>query len=147
MSKRIIRSYSRIVMQQFLDVLFPVHCAGCQRSGHVLCPSCIARIQPLPSPFCQQCGTPLFPGSNCKSCQYHPLKLSGQRVVSSYQEPLRKLKYYGNSIENPCQIMTWGSFRRQAAWAELLWPLSLDHQRLSGILCVQCCSFRSHRSE
>jgi predicted amidophosphoribosyltransferase len=133
-SKRIIRSYSWAAVQQFLDVLFPVHCAGCQRSGYVLCPSCIAQIQPLPSPFCQQGGTPLFPGSICKSCQYHPLKLSGQRAVSSYQEPLRTcihaLKYYGNTrLREPLGLLLARAYSHYGMQADIMIPVPLHEER------------------
>lgn len=87
-------------MQQFLDLLYPPQCAGCQRSGYVLCPTCLAHIRPLTS-TCQRCSAPLSPDGMCASCQSAPLKLSGLRAVSAYQEPLRSfihaLKYDGNT--------------------------------------------------
>ena len=152
-SKRIIRSYSWAVVQQFLDVLFPVHCAGCQKSGHVLCPSCIAQIQPLPSPICQHCGTPLFPGSICKSCQYHPLKLNGQRVLSSYQEPLRTciraLKYYGNTrLAEPLGLLLAQAYSCYGIQADIMIPVPLhsERQRQRGynhaFLLAKVCSAR-----
>lgn len=153
MSKRTFRSYSQAVIQQFLDMLFPVHCASCHRSGHVLCPSCIAQIQPLPSPFCQQCGTPLFPGSICKSCQYHPLKLNGQRAVSTYQEPLRTcihaLKYYGNTrLAEPLGLLLAEAYRRYGIKADIMIPVPLhsERQRQRGYnhasLLAEVCSTR-----
>jgi predicted amidophosphoribosyltransferase len=145
--------HSRSVIQQFLDVLFPVHCAGCQKSGHVLCPSCIAQIQPLPSAFCQCCGTPLFPGSICKSCQYHPLKLSGQRAVSSYQEPLRTcihaLKYYGNTrLAEPLGLLLAEAYIHYGIQADIMIPVPLhsERQRQRGYnhasLLARACSAR-----
>ncbi len=154
MSKRTFRSYSQAVIQQFLDVLFPVHCAGCQKSGHVLCPSCIAQIQPLPSPFCQRCGAPLSPDGKCKDCQYHPLKLSGQRVVSSYQEPLRTcihaLKYYGNTrLAEPLGLLLAQAYSRYDIQADIMIPVPLhsERQRQRGynhaFLLAKVCSARS----
>ena len=154
MSKRVIRDYSRIVMQQLLDVLFPVHCAGCQRSGHVLCPSCIAQIQPLPSPFCQRCGIPLSPDGKCKDCQYHLLKLSGQRAVSAYQEPLRTcihaLKYYGNTqLAEPLGVLLAQAYSRYSIQADIMIPVPLhsERQRQRGYnhasLLARACSARS----
>lgn len=99
MNTRTILYQSHTIMQQLLDILFPVHCAGCSRNGYVLCPACIAQITPPPLPFCQHCSSPLSPNGICPSCQYHPLNLSGLRAVSLYQEPLRScihaLKYAG----------------------------------------------------
>jgi hypothetical protein len=58
--------------ENILDILFPPSCAGCQKSGHILCPSCIMQISPLPAPVCRHCSTPLTTGGTCKQCQYHP---------------------------------------------------------------------------
>ena len=154
MSSRVIWQRSRSVMQEFLDVLFPVHCAGCQRSGYVLCPSCIGEIQPLPSPLCQLCGTPLFPGSSCKSCQYHPLKLSGQRAVSTYQGPLRTcihaLKYYGNTrLAEPLGLLLAQAYIHYGIQADIMIPVPLhsERQRQRGYnhasLLARACSARS----
>ena len=134
MSKRIIRSYSRGVIQQCLDILFPVHCAGCQRTGHVLCPSCIAKIQPVPSPFCQLCGTPLSTYGVCKNCQYHHPNLSGQRAVGLYQEPLRGcihgLKYDGNTrLAEPLGLLLAQAYRRYGMQADMLIPVPLHSER------------------
>ncbi len=134
MNSREIGHHSRSVLQQFLDILFPIRCAGCQRSGHVLCPSCIAQIQPLPSPFCQLCGTPLPPEGTCKSCQYHPLKLNGQRAVSLYQEPLRAcihaLKYDGNTrLAEPLGLLLAQAYTRYGLQADMLIPVPLHSER------------------
>jgi ComF family protein len=134
MCKRIIRSYSRAFLMQCLDILFPVHCAGCQGIGHVLCPSCIAQIQPLPSPFCQLCGTPLSPDGACKNCRYHPPNLNGQRAVSLYQEPLRGcihgLKYDGNTrLAEPLGFLLAQAYKRYSMQADMLIPVPLHSER------------------
>ena len=121
-------------MQQCLDMLFPVRCAGCQRIGHVLCPSCVAKIQPLPSPFCQLCGTPLTLEGTCKNCQYHPSKLNGQRAVSLYQEPLRgcihRLKYDGNTrLAEPLGLLLAQAYTRYGMRADMLIAVPLHSER------------------
>src|SRR2546421_626290 len=87
-------------LQRFVDVLYPPRCAGCQHSGYVLCPSCFSQIHPLFTSSCQRCSSPLSPSGACPTCQYAPLKVTGLRAVSYYQEPLRScihaLKYNGN---------------------------------------------------
>src|SRR6266567_4669165 len=70
--------------ENILDILFPPCCAGCQKSGYILCPSCVMQISPLPAPVCRHCSTPLTAGGTCKQCQYHPLKLSRVHVVGAY---------------------------------------------------------------
>ena len=134
MKSRVIWKQSRSVLQQCLDILFPVRCAGCQRSGHVLCPACIAQIQPLPSPFCKLCGTPLSTYGVCKNCQYHLPKLSGQRAVSLYQEPLRGcihgLKYDGNiRLAEPLGLLLAQAYRRYDMQADMLIPVPLHSER------------------
>jgi predicted amidophosphoribosyltransferase len=151
MKSRVILSQTRSVLQHFLDNLFPVHCAGCQRTGHVLCPSCLAKIQPLPSPFCQLCGTPLSLDGVCKNCQYRPPKLNGQRAVSLYQEPLRgcihRLKYDGNTrLAEPLGLLLAQAYRRYGLQADTLVPVPLhsERQRQRGFnhasLLVEVCS-------
>jgi ComF family protein len=154
MNLRIIWHHSRTARQQFLDIVFPVHCAGCQSSGHVLCPTCIDKIQPFPSLFCQRCSTPLFPDSTCQSCQYHPLKLSGQRAVSTYQEPLRTciraLKYYGNTrLAEPLGLLLAEAYIHYGIQADIMIPVPLhsERQRQRGYnhasLLAEVCSARS----
>ena len=134
MNTKIIWQRSRTVMQQFFDILFPVHCAGCQRSGHVLCPSCIAQIHPLPSPICQHCGAPLPPGGKCKNCQYRPLSMSGLRAVSAYQEPLRAcihaLKYNGNiRLAEPLGQLLARAYTSYRLHADIILPVPLHSER------------------
>jgi ComF family protein len=134
MKSRVILSQTRSVLQHFVDILFPVHCVGCQRIGHVLCPSCLAKIQPLPSPFCRLCGTPLSPYGVCKNCQYRLPKLNGQRAVSLYQEPLRgcihALKYDGNTrLAEPLGLLLAQAYRRYGLQADMLIPVPLHSER------------------
>ncbi len=134
MSKRTIRNYSQTLLQQFLDFLFPVHCAGCQKIGQVLCPACIAQIQPLPSPICDFCGIPLSTYGVCKNCQYRRPKLSGQRAVSLYQEPLRGcihgLKYDGNTrLAVPLGLLLAQAYRHYGMQADILLPVPLHSER------------------
>ena len=134
MKSRIIRSSSKTLLQQFLDVLFPVRCAGCQKIGQVLCPACIVQIQPLPSPICDFCGIPLSTYGVCKNCLYRRPKLSGQRAVSLYQEPLRGcihgLKYDGNlRLALPLGLLLAQAYRYYGMQADMLIPVPLHSER------------------
>src|SRR6266571_5611567 len=134
LDKRTIVRQSRSSMRQVLDILFPPHCAGCGSSGEILCPSCTAQIQPLPSPFCQRCSTPLAPQGICPSCQYHPLNLSGLRIVSVYQEPLRScihaLKYDGNTrLAEPLGRLLAQTYRYYGLQADAIIPVPLHSER------------------
>ena len=127
-------SYARTLLQQLLDIVFPPQCAGCKRSGHVLCPSCIARIQPLPLPLCQHCSTPLFPNGACKTCYYHRLSLSGLRAVGTFQEPLRSyihaLKYEGNTrLAQPLGHLLARAYMTYNIQADIIVPVPLHKER------------------
>jgi len=154
MNKKTIWHHSRTVTQQFFDMLFPVRCAGCQKSGQVLCPSCIAQIRPLPSPFCQYCGTPLSPNGTCKNCQYHPLCMSGLRAVSAYQEPLRRcihaLKYDGNTrLAEPLGRLMAQAYINYGLQADIMIPVPLHSERQKqrgynhALLLARVCSAHS----
>lgn len=92
---------SQRITQQWLDLLFPPRCAGCRRSGHVLCADCVRAIPLLQPPFCQHCGSPSAVSGLCQACRYHAPRLHGLRAVSVFEEPLRAyihaLKYNGNT--------------------------------------------------
>ena len=106
---------------------------GCQRSGHVLCPSCLAQIPPLAS-ICQPCGASLSPGGICSPCKSAPLKLNGLRAVSGYQEPLRSyihaLKYDGNTrLAQPLGTLLARVYRAFGICADGIVPVPLHSER------------------
>jgi len=151
MNKKRIRSSSEILIQQVFDMLFPVHCAGCRKIGQVLCPSCIEQIQPIPSPICDFCGTPLSTYGVCKICQYHRPKLSGQRAVGLYQDPLRdyihQLKYDGNvRLAVPLGLMLAQAFKYYGMQVDMLIPVPLHKDRYKqrgynhALLIAEVCS-------
>src|SRR5581483_8374464 len=92
---------SRRITQQFLDIVFPPQCAGCQSSGTVLCATCRATFRAANLQFCRQCGRPLPITGLCQNCRPYQPTLSGLLAVSSYQGALRScihaLKYNGNT--------------------------------------------------
>jgi ComF family protein len=151
MKSKMVLQYPRSMLGHVLDTLFPIHCAGCQKIGQVLCPSCIAQIQPLPSPMCDFCGTPLSTYGVCKNCQYHRPKLSGQRAVGLYDEPLRgcihQLKYDGNvRLAAPLGLMLAQAFRQYGMQADMLIPVPLHKDRYQqrgynhALLLAEVCS-------
>jgi ComF family protein len=117
-----------------LDVLFPPRCVGCQKSGHILCPSCTMQIRPLSPPVCQRCSSLMATDGTCKQCQYHPLNLSGLRAVSIYQEPLRScihaLKYDGNTrLAEPLGQLLAQTYINHGMRAEAIIPVPLHSER------------------
>ena len=134
MDLKAISRHSSGLLRPVLDTLFPVHCAGCQQTGHVLCSACVAHIQPIPTPMCDFCGAPLSAYGSCKTCQYHRPELSGMRAVSLYEEPLREcihgLKYDGNvRLALPLGLLLAQAFHRYSMHAEILIPVPLHCER------------------
>jgi ComF family protein len=134
MSTNTMLRQSRHVLQQLLDLIYPPCCAGCRRSGKIMCSSCQANIQPLPQPFCQRCSTPLPPYGTCRTCHYAPLRLSGLRAVSIYQEPLRSfihaLKYNGNTrLAEPLGHLLAQAYAHYGLRADTIVPVPLHSAR------------------
>ena len=76
-----------------LDLLFPPHCAACQRFGAWLCADCLGEIETIELPVCQLCGLPQPADSRasvCVRCQVSPLTLDGLRSYTIHGGPLRK---------------------------------------------------------
>lgn len=126
--------HSRKALQQLFDLLYPPPCAGCQRNGYVLCPTCLSQIHPLSSSFCQRCSSPLAASGICPTCQYSPLKVSGLRAVSTYQEPLRScihaLKYNGNTrLAEPLGTLLAQTYHTLGMQADAIVPVPLHSQR------------------
>lgn len=122
-------------IQHGLDLLFPPRCAGCQRSGHLLCPACLHDMRPMAPPFCRHCGQPLADeAAPCISCQYHRLKLDGVRCAQIYQGMLREtihaMKYAGQPrLAEPLGLLLARAFRWYDLHADALVPLPLHPER------------------
>lgn len=122
------------IAQSLLDFLFPPCCARCEKSGYVLCPSCLALIEPLRPPLCRKCCAPLMQSSLCQRCSSHPLQLNGLRIVSNYQEPLRSyihmFKYDGNKrLGDPLGALLARAYTTYAMQADCIIPVPLHPAR------------------
>lgn len=123
------------LLQQGLDLLFPPRCAGCRRSGYLLCPTCLRGMQPLPPPFCRHCGLPLpTEAASCPACRQHRLHLHGLRCVQLYQNVListiHALKYTGQPrLAEPLGLLLARAFTQYGMRADGLIPLPLHSQR------------------
>lgn len=134
--ERAFSRYTRALVQRGLDLLFPPRCAGCQSSGHLLCPRCWQSMQPLAMLLCQHCGAPLGEANEiCASCRYHRLQFHGLRSVNNYQGPLRKtihaLKYDGQQrLTEPLGLLLARAFQWYGMRADGIVPLPLHPLRL-----------------
>ncbi len=140
----------RLIAQKLLDLLFPPRCPACKRSGQILCPTCLATIQPIPAPFCTRCSAPLSPQGQCPQCSYHRPAMSGLRVASVYQGALRSsihaLKYQGNRrLAAPLGALLAQAYTSYGMQADLLVPVPLhtDREKERGynqaqLLALEC---------
>ena len=138
--------------QHLFDSLFPPRCAGCARSGTVLCSSCIAQFKTVEPSHCQLCGRALLEGDLlCTECHDRPAGLNGLFSYSSYEEPMRScihaLKYHGNlRLAEPLGALLGQTFGRYGLQADAIIPVPLhrDRQQQRGYnhaqLLAQVCS-------
>ncbi len=138
------------VMQHALDTIFPPRCAACQKSGAVLCPSCLATIHPITAPFCTRCQFPLASGSICQHCIRTPPAFCGLRVVSRYEGVIRacihKLKYEGQTrLAVPLGFLLAQAYTFYGLRADVIVPVPLHAERLrqrgynqSQLLAQEC---------
>jgi ComF family protein len=82
---------------KFLDLLFPVECAGCGKEDVWLCQDCLLKLPLGRNMDCFFCGKDNPPGSTCPGCavEHH---LDGVFVCADYSnrtvsELIKKLKY------------------------------------------------------
>lgn len=80
-----------------LDLLFPIHCLGCQKEGIWICPDCFNSIPINNEQICPRCLKPSELGKFCPACSKNS-NLKGVIVASSYQnqilkEAIHTLKY------------------------------------------------------
>ena len=76
-----------------LDLLFPPHCAACQRFGAWLCADCLEEVERIEPPVCSSCGLPQTGDAHaavCTRCQASPLQLDGLRAFAIHSGPLRE---------------------------------------------------------
>ena len=117
------------------DLLFPPHCAGCQSTGYVLCPTCLVQIQPGREKRCNHCHSHITPAGLCKACRYRLLSLSGLRTVGFHQGPLRTcihaLKYQGNKrLAEPLGQLLAQAYQDYGLRADWIVPVPLHRERL-----------------
>jgi ComF family protein len=138
--------------QHLFDSIFPPRCAGCSRSGTVLCSSCIAQFRTVDPSHCQRCGRALLEGELlCTECHDRPVGLNRLISFSSFEEPMRScihaLKYDGNlRLAEPLGALLGQTFGRYGLQADAIIPVPLhkDRQQQRGYnhaqLLAEVCS-------
>ena len=81
-----------------LDLVFPIHCAGCGREGGVICGQCVDGLERLTAPYCRVCAAPGVSGL-CRWCGQSPPGFDSLRSPFRFEGPIRdaihRLKYKG----------------------------------------------------
>ena len=84
--------------QSVLDLVFPIHCAGCGREGGVICRQCADEFERLTQPYCRVCADPGVSGL-CRWCRESPRGFDSLRSPFKFEGPVReavhRLKYKG----------------------------------------------------
>jgi hypothetical protein len=84
-----IQTTLRNLTRSALDLLFPIHCVGCEKEGEVVCELCVDGLRKLEQPFCDTCAQPGVQGQ-CGWCQEHPSNINGIRAPYLFEGPVRE---------------------------------------------------------
>lgn len=119
-----------------LDLLFPWRCAGCGRVGTLLCPACLAQVQPVPQPVCIRCGRPVATPGRCDGCAAGQFHVSAIRAAAVYAEPLsqaiHQFKYEGRpELHEPLGELLAGYWRGRSVTVDVVAAVPLHAQRLA----------------
>ena len=81
-----------------IDLVFPIHCAGCGREGGIICGQCVDGLARLAQPYCRVCADPGI-SDLCRWCSQFPRGFDSLRSPFRLEGPLRdaifRLKYKG----------------------------------------------------
>src|SRR5579875_2394365 len=119
--------------EHLLDLLFPPRCAGCARSGSLLCPACQQAIERLQTPRCSRCALPCH-DSCCRRCCSAAPSFFTLQAAALYEEPLRtcihRLKYQGlTRLAEPLGRMLALTYQRYRLQADLVIAVPLHAER------------------
>lgn len=120
---------------QMLDLLFPLHCAGCGKVGIAWCATCQAAVQPMPQPVCVRCGMPQPRAERCAVCATGVFHVSAIRAAAVYADPLstaiHRFKYEGRSdLHRPLGRLLADYWQARPVTADLAAATPLHENRL-----------------
>lgn len=122
------------IAERVLDLIFPPRCPGCDRSGSIMCASCIEQCVPVGASICLRCGIALPASGLCRKCKFYPPGLSGLRAACVYQGVLRScihaLKYEGNKrLAGPLGLLLAQAYWSYRLRADMIVPIPLHEER------------------
>ena len=71
-----------------LDLIFPIHCTGCEREGGILCEQCANGLKRVVPPFCRVCAAPGVDGV-CRWCLQNPRGFEFLHSPYRFEGPIR----------------------------------------------------------
>jgi competence protein ComFC len=118
-----------------VDVIFPPHCAGCEKVGDRFCADCAQSLQQLLPPICEICGYPTLALGQCATCRITLSALTGLRSVGFFEGPLQKavhhLKYKRDIIlADTLAQMFYQVWQTGIVPGDLVIPIPLSAKRL-----------------
>ena len=119
-----------------LDLVFPIHCAGCGQEGGVICGRCADGPERLTPPYCRVCADPGVSGL-CRWCSQSPRGFDSLRSPFKYEGPVRdaihRLKYKGERASAGLLAGLMAEYlERNPAAVDAVIPAPLHPRRLRG---------------
>ena len=117
-----------------LDLVFPLHCAGCGREGDIICRLCVDGLDKVAPPFCSICSAPGVDGT-CRWCLQYPRGFDSLRSPYRFEGPIREaihsLKYRGvRAASDSLGELIADYIQASAVAADVLVPVPLHPRRL-----------------
>ncbi len=98
-----------VLLDQFIDLIFPPRCTICKKRGHaVICGDCAGKIEFLPPALCGICGKPKgrrFTEGICEDCAKERPAFAMARSAALYdgviKQAMHKFKFGGKTALSP----------------------------------------------
>lgn len=123
------------VRDGFLDILFPLHCVGCDREGSLICVDCRLDLPRIEPPWCFICGLPSEGRCVCGTDRSRIWSLDGIRSPFRFEGTIREavhgLKYRNiRGLANVLAEHLVPYLQNREILADLLVPVPLHRKRL-----------------
>ena len=120
-----------------LDILFPPHCAGCEKWGVRFCGECFNSIGVITGPVCYYCGDPIssYNSTICDKCKFSDFMIDQVRSWAYFdgtlQKAVHKLKYRRDlGLSTKLSLPMTSLFEEQSWKVDLIIPVPLHPDRL-----------------
>jgi len=128
--------YQKTYVWNFLDILFPPRCAGCEKWGGLICNDCLKKIIIISEPVCIRCGHPVqsYRIKCCDRCRSSVIYYDNIRSWAYFEGVLKKaihrLKYCRDlGLSERLSIPMILLLREQKWKVDKIIPVPLDPER------------------